>query len=91
MEVSSVVYGTIRRWDGLIHLHAIPMNGSSVRGLNVSLSLSLFLELTSIPAYQWLYRGYLTSNGNWIGRSRDTWTSDIWREGYEGVFVMTRR
>jgi len=39
----------------------------------------------------WLYRGYLTSNGNWIGRSRDTWTVHLDQEGYEGVFVMTKR
>ncbi|KAG8871273.1 hypothetical protein FRB97_008858 [Tulasnella sp. 331] len=40
---------------------------------------------------EWLYRGYITSNGNWIGRSRDTWTDDFTREGYEGVFVMAKR
>ncbi|KAG8872972.1 hypothetical protein FRB97_007149 [Tulasnella sp. 331] len=72
MEVGSIIYGTVRKWDGLVSLRAFPVDDPS---LQVS----------------WLYRGYLGSNGNWIGRSRDTWTDDIAREGYEGVFIMARR
>ncbi|KAG8997876.1 hypothetical protein FRB94_002926 [Tulasnella sp. JGI-2019a] len=72
MELGSIIYGTIRKWDGLVHLHALP-------------------EDTEVGTASWLYRGYLTSNGNWIGRTRDTWTTDFSREGYEGVFVMTKR
>ncbi|KAG9001548.1 hypothetical protein FRB94_004699 [Tulasnella sp. JGI-2019a] len=71
MEVGSIMYGTIRKWDGLVNLHARPADASSTAS--------------------WLYRGYLASNRNWIGRMRDTWTSDLTREGYEGVFVMTKR
>ncbi|KAG9000119.1 hypothetical protein FRB93_012883 [Tulasnella sp. JGI-2019a] len=71
MEVGSVMYGTIRKWDGLVHLHALPADASGTAS--------------------WLYRGYLTSNRNWIGRIRDTWMADLTREGYEGVFVMTKR
>jgi len=70
MEVGSVVYGSVRKWDGLVHLYASPTHTSS--GV-------------------WLYRGYYSSNRNWIGRSRDTWTTEFDQEGYEGVFTMTRR
>ncbi|KAG8978287.1 hypothetical protein FRB93_011199 [Tulasnella sp. JGI-2019a] len=73
MELGSVIYGTIRKWDGLVHLHALPEDAI----------------VAGTPS--WLYRGYLTSNRNWIGRTRDTWTTDFSREGYEGVFVMTKR
>ncbi|KAG8874664.1 hypothetical protein FRB97_005744 [Tulasnella sp. 331] len=72
MEVGSVIYGTVRKWDGLVNLRAFPADDPNLGG-------------------SWLYRGYLGSNGNWIGRSRDTWTDDITREGYEGVFIMARR
>jgi len=38
----------------------------------------------------WLYRGYILSNGLWVGRWRDTMTEED-TNGYEGVFAMTRR
>ncbi|KAG8898106.1 hypothetical protein FRB99_007671 [Tulasnella sp. 403] len=76
MEVGSKVFGTIRRWDGLVTLLATP----KATPTNAALPTRL----------QWLYRGYLTANGNWVGRWRDTW-NDVNKEGYEGVFVMTKR
>ncbi|KAG8689023.1 hypothetical protein FRC11_004281 [Ceratobasidium sp. 423] len=39
---------------------------------------------------RWLYKGYLVSGGNWVGRWRDTFTS-VHLSGYEGVFSITRR
>ncbi|KAJ1300685.1 hypothetical protein OPQ81_002332 [Rhizoctonia solani] len=39
---------------------------------------------------RWLYKGYLVSGGNWVGRWRDTFTSER-LSGYEGVFSVTRR
>ncbi|CUA71567.1 putative mitochondrial 2-oxodicarboxylate carrier [Schizosaccharomyces pombe 972h-] [Rhizoctonia solani] len=38
---------------------------------------------------RWLYKGYV-SGGNWVGRWRDTFTSER-LSGYEGVFSVTRR
>ncbi|CAE6452440.1 unnamed protein product [Rhizoctonia solani] len=39
---------------------------------------------------RWLYTGYVVSGGNWVGRWRDTFTSER-LSGYEGVFSVTRR
>ncbi|KAF8761334.1 mitochondrial carrier family [Rhizoctonia solani] len=39
---------------------------------------------------RWLYKGYVVSGGNWVGRWRDTFTSEL-LSGYEGVFSVTRR
>ncbi|CAE7060182.1 unnamed protein product [Rhizoctonia solani] len=39
---------------------------------------------------RWLYKGYIVSGGNWVGRWRDTFTSER-LSGYEGVFSVTRR
>jgi hypothetical protein len=38
---------------------------------------------------RWLWRGYLHTGGNFIGRWRDTFTSEHLR-GYEGAFGMVR-
>ncbi|KAG8976974.1 hypothetical protein FRB90_008954 [Tulasnella sp. 427] len=75
MEPGSKVIGTIRRWDGLITLLATPRTPTATGDGQRT---------------QWLYRGYMTANGNWVGRWRDTW-NDVSVEGYEGVFVMTKR
>jgi len=85
MEPGSKVIGTIRRWDGLITLLATPRSMPSTPPTPPASSQE------RVPARtQWLYRGYMTANGNWVGRWRDTW-NDVTVEGYEGVFVMTRR
>ncbi|KAJ1306353.1 hypothetical protein OPQ81_007359 [Rhizoctonia solani] len=39
---------------------------------------------------RWLYKGYVVSGGNWIGRWRDTFTPERLC-GYEGVFSVTRQ
>ncbi|KAF8707625.1 mitochondrial carrier family, partial [Rhizoctonia solani] len=39
---------------------------------------------------RWLYKGYVVSGGNWVGRWRDTFTSEL-LSGYEGLFSVTRR
>jgi len=86
MEPGSKVLGTIRRWDGLITLLATPRSMPSTPSTPPTTS-----SQQRVPARtQWLYRGYMTANGNWVGRWRDTW-NDVTVEGYEGVFVMTRR
>ncbi|KDQ15929.1 hypothetical protein BOTBODRAFT_65211 [Botryobasidium botryosum FD-172 SS1] len=38
----------------------------------------------------WLYRGYITAGGNWIGRWRDTYTPEH-LSAYEGIFCVNRR
>ncbi|KAG8955432.1 hypothetical protein FRC04_008783 [Tulasnella sp. 424] len=85
MEPGSKVIGTIRRWDGLITLLATPLHA------NPPPTASSNPEQQRTPARtQWLYRGYMTANGNWVGRWRDTW-NDVTVEGYEGVFVLSKR
>ncbi|KDQ15922.1 hypothetical protein BOTBODRAFT_43836 [Botryobasidium botryosum FD-172 SS1] len=39
---------------------------------------------------RWLFRGYLTPCGNWIGRWRETGTPE-YLCGYEGTFCLTRK
>ncbi|CAE6407458.1 unnamed protein product [Rhizoctonia solani] len=39
---------------------------------------------------RWLYKGYVGAGGNWVGRWRDTFTTER-LSGYEGVFSVTRR
>ncbi|KIO29326.1 hypothetical protein M407DRAFT_228064 [Tulasnella calospora MUT 4182] len=86
MEPGSKVIGTIRRWDGLITLLATPLRVN----LPQATSSSLDAQQRTPARTQWLYRGYMSANGNWVGRWRDTW-NDVTVEGYEGVFVMNRR
>ncbi|KAG8891780.1 hypothetical protein FRC01_014514 [Tulasnella sp. 417] len=87
MEPGSKVIGTIRRWDGLITLLATPLHANLPQATSSS---STDAQQRTPARTQWLYRGYMTANGNWVGRWRDTW-NDVTVEGYEGVFIMKRR